>query len=65
MHEIEYRLTENGCIGFLPSWEEVEFDSFEDYLKAYKAEENEIVEELERLYMHNTFPDYSEHHWIA
>lgn len=46
MAEYEWKTTEYGGIGVMPSWEEREFVSEEEYSEAYEDEVNEIVDAL-------------------
>ena len=45
--------------GKMPSWEILEFDTYDEYHLAYTAEENEIADEFARMAEEN-FVDYPE-----
>lgn len=55
----EYWLTEYGIVGVLPSGEEQEFATLDEYYDTYRDEENEIVDELFRL-ENERFVEYPE-----
>ena len=60
MHEYEFLVTESGVIGILPSGEEREFATEDDYHEAYTDEENEIIDELAELHAHDEPVEYPE-----
>ena len=55
----EYWLTDYGIAGILPSGEEQEFATLDEYYDTYRDEENEIVDELFRL-ENERFVEYPE-----
>lgn len=64
MHDFEYEFTDFGVIGFMPSGEEREFATEDEYEDAYTDEVNEIVDEMARLHSHDEPVDYPDHHWL-
>ena len=53
MYEEEFTVTESGVIGIMPSGEEREFATEDEYHEAYTEEENEIIDELAVLHEHD------------
>lgn len=64
MADYEFKMTEYGVIGVLPSGEEREFASENDYYEAYTDEENEIIDALAELHFNDEPVDYPDHEWI-
>lgn len=50
MWEFEYEMTDFGVKGILPSGEEREFATVDDYREAYEDEENDIIDGLAEIY---------------
>lgn len=44
MYDFDFKLTDHGCVGVMPTGEEHEFSSPSEYAKAYEEEENEIYD---------------------
>lgn len=59
MFEKSFKVTEKGITGVMPSGVEKDFPNVEAYNNAYTDEENEIIDELARLYGEN-FIEYPE-----
>lgn len=60
MEEYEFEVTPYGVRGVLPSGEERDFSSEEEYHEAYIAEEDEFISEIERLHFYDEPIDYPE-----
>ena len=63
MFEKSFKVTANGITGVMPSGIEEDFPNVESYEKAYSAEEDEIADELARMYEEN-FVEFPED-WVA
>ena len=50
MHDYEFEVVDSGVIGIMPSGEEREFCTEDEYYDAYTEEENEFVDEMARLH---------------
>ena len=49
MYDYEFQVTDAGVLGTMPSGEEREFPTEDDYYQAYCDEENEIIDNLYEL----------------
>ena len=64
MWDFDYEMTRYGVLGTLPSGEQVEFATVDEYREAYEDEENDIIDGLAEL-EEEKFIDYPEDWYCA